>query len=363
MKHISFACGTPNWDTIPLKKISTAINAVINESMADSILGYGSPYGTDALRKAISNIIAPARGIKCSPDNVIITAGNQQALALLIMYQRVNWPNSIIVLENPGYTSPRRIAACNGVKVTSVEVDDQGAIPLKNGLPEGSIVILTPMHHFPTGVELSEERGIAFSSQASKYKSFVIEDDYLAPFSFIGFAPRSLYSRFEGSRIIYIGSFSKTFAPGLRLGYIIADKGIVTALAHFRWINDRHSPQIIEQAMARIICDGHYFAHEEEVLRVYSERWFRAKGEIEKAFGYRVTTKGGLSLWIPLDIVWDEIKKGTQLAAQKGVYIEDSSRWYSSPPIKGCIRLGITNTQVEEISEGICILANCLAKG
>lgn len=356
---ISFLCGVPDWQFFPVGEIEGALRASLERVEPRSMFGYSSPHGTKELRSAIAEIIAPARGIKCSPEEVLITAGSQQAFSLLMEYGRQHAPQPVVIFEDPGYTSLQKIASMKGVDVLHLGVDESGAIPEERFIPHGALIFLTPRHQFPTGARLSENRREMFLSLSINRNVVLIEDDYQAPFTLEGIEPAPLYGTCQAASVVYVSTFSKALAPGLRIGYVIANAALIDYLAEIRWCFDRHSPQIIEHTLARLVVGGQYLEYETKVRDVYMKRWQVANDCVSRCFPEYSPQCSGLSLWVPLDVGWDAARNALRKAARRGVIVEDSSRWFARLSDTAYLRLGITAADIPDIEEGITRLARC----
>lgn len=358
----SFKCGEPDLKYLQPKRILSEIANMAESMTRKRMFGYSSPNGSLDLRSAIANVIAPLRGIRCSPEQVMITGGAQNAFALLVEYQchRATKPN--VVLENPGYSSLRKLCSYKKIPIFYLPVDAEGAKPIESKVPFYALVFLTTNHQFPTGAELSDERRKVFLSLAEEKNAIIVEDDYQAPFTFAGMPAMPMHCLSKSVNTLYIASFSKSLAPGLRLGFIIGKESIIAELSKIRWKYDRHSSPLLEIAMARYIQSGEYERHEVRMRKIYARRWKAMCSAISSHFHYFPESRGGLSIWIPLKISWKLINLALRKASQAGILVESSIKWYSKIPKTGAIRLGITQIGSNKIRNGVAALANCFSK-
>lgn len=358
----SFKCGEPDFRYLQPKTILSQFANLAESTTVKRVFGYGSPNGSLELRSAVANVVAPLRGIRCNPEQVLITGGAQNAFALLVEYHcnRAAKPN--VVLEDPGYSSLRKLCNFKKTRIFYLPVDAEGAKPIESKIPRNALVFLTTNHQFPTGSELSDERRKMFLSLAEERNAIIVEDDYQAPFTFAGSTAMPLYSLSKSSKTLYVGSFSKNLAPSLRLGFIIGKETIVAELSEIRWKHDRHSPQIVELAMARYIESGEYRRHEVRMREIYSRRWKVMYNAISTYFDYSPKSRGGLSMWIPLKISWKSINMVLKKASLAGIFVESSIQWFADVPKTGAIRLGITQIGCNKIRKGVAALARCFPK-
>ncbi len=254
-------------------------------------LGQGSahapPGGLPALREAIAEHVAYARGVRCSPADVIVTQGAQQAFDLLVRV--LVGPSEVAAIESPGYPPLQALLQAQGARIAPVPVDDDGLVT--DALPAGArLVYTTPAHQFPLGVAMSAARRRALLAWASREGAVVIEDDYDSEFRFEG-QPRDSLQGLDGEgRVAFVGSFSKTLAPSLRLGYVIAPPALREALLNARHLTDVHGPLLLQSALARFMQEGAYRRHLRRCVAEYARRRERL----------RAGFAGPLSPWLTL---------------------------------------------------------------
>jgi len=231
--------------------------------------GYGEPAGHAGLCEAIAHYFGVSRGIQADPQDVIVTNGTQQAVDLIARVLVA--PGDAVAVEDPGYGPPRRLLATLGLRVARVPVDGEGlvvdAIPAKTRL-----VYVSPSHQFPLGVSMSLRRRIALIEWANRSGAAIIEDDYDSEFRFAGRPIEPLHALDTHGRVLYVGSFSKTMLPTLRLGFIVTPPSLRNALETAKYLADWQSPLAIQAAMARFLADGHFARHVRKMRTVYQGR-------------------------------------------------------------------------------------------
>jgi GntR family transcriptional regulator/MocR family aminotransferase len=230
---------------------------------------HAPPAGVTALREAIAEHVAYARGVRCSPADVIVTQGAQQAFDLLVRV--LIGPGDVAAVESPGYPPPLALLQAQGARVVPVPVDEQGLVAA--ALPAGGrLVYTTPAHQFPLGVAMSAARRRELLAWASREGAVVIEDDYDSEFRFEG-QPRDSLQGLDGEgRVAFVGSFSKTLAPSLRLGYVVAPPALRDALLHAKHLADVHGPSLLQHALARFMAEGAYRRHLRRCVAEYGRR-------------------------------------------------------------------------------------------
>ena len=224
-------------------------------------LHYGDPFGDLSLRREIVDYLRATRGIRAGIEQVMITSGTQSALSLIA---RALLPSdSRIWVEDPCYPQALNLFRSLGLTIIPVPVDQDGLDPAAGVLaaPEAEAVYLTPSHQFQLGATLSMPRRLALLDWAQGAGAWIIEDDYDSEFRFTGPPLAALHGIDRAGRVIYLGTFSKALAPGLRLGYAVLPPEIVETVRRLRDLTDRYPNPLIETVLARFIADGHYAAH------------------------------------------------------------------------------------------------------
>lgn len=224
-------------------------------------LHYGDPFGELPLRREIVAYLRATRGIRAGVDQVMITSGTQSALALIA--RAVLRPDSRVWIEDPCYPQARMLLQSLGLRIIPVPVDREGIDPARGvaAAPAAEAVYLTPSHQFPLGATLSMPRRLALLDWARGCGAWVIEDDYDSEFRFTGPPLAALHGIDGAGRVIYLGTFSKALAPGLRLGYAVLPHEIVGTVRRLRDLTDRYPNPLIETVLAGLMARGQYAAH------------------------------------------------------------------------------------------------------
>jgi GntR family transcriptional regulator/MocR family aminotransferase len=239
-------------------------------------LHYGDPFGDLQLRREIVDYLRATRGIRAEVDQVMITSGTQSALSLIA---RALLPRgSRIWVEDPCYPQALNLFRSLGLTIIPVPVDKDGLDPAAGiaAAPEAEAVYLTPSHQYPLGTTLSMPRRLALLDWAHRAGAWIIEDDYDSEFRFTGPPLAALHGIDRAGRVIYLGTFSKALAPGLRLGYAVLPRTVVETVHRLRDLTDRYPNPLIETVLARFMAEGHYAAH----LRRARKRCRMARDEL-----------------------------------------------------------------------------------
>lgn len=273
-----FSIGSPDPALFPLETWRTSVAAELRAGFVRNS-SYSDPAGVERLREAIARHLGVARSVEAGPDDVLVTSGAQQAFDLLARVALQ--PGDTVAVEDPGYPPVRQLFEMAGARVVPVPVDEHGLrVDL---LPPARLVYVTPSHQFPLGGILPLERRVALLEWAARHDAVVIEDDYDSEYRF-GSRPLDPLQRLDADgRVVYVGTFSKTMLPALRLGFVIAPPAILSALRHAKRLTDWHNETVTQRAMARLLDTGAFARHVRAATRVYEERHavlVRAAGEL-----------------------------------------------------------------------------------
>jgi len=230
---------------------------------------YGDPAGRIRLRRAIAGWVARSRSVAAGEDTVVVTCGAQHAIDLVarILLE----PGDGVAVEDPGYVPVRRLFGALGANVVGVPVDDQGLV-VDLLPPSARIVYVTPSHQYPLGMTMSMPRRRALLRWAERHDAAVIEDDYDTEFRYVDRPLEPLAALDANGRVVYVGSFSKTFSPSVRLGFTVVPKPLAGPIAALRQLIDWHPPIAMQTALAGFIDDGLLDKHIRRNRRVYAER-------------------------------------------------------------------------------------------
>jgi GntR family transcriptional regulator / MocR family aminotransferase len=234
-------------------------------------LDYGGPEGFAPLRASIAAFAARSRGIACDADQVVITSGARQAVDLLV--RTLLEPGDGVAMEEPGYAGFRQAVATFGARIVPVPVDERG-MQVQQLEPHSDfrMVYVTPSNQLPTGVTLDLGRRLTLLDWARRTGAVVVEDDYDGEFRYEGRPLQSLQGLDGGRNVAYVGSFAKSVAPALRLGYLIVPRPLARPIALARWVADRQAPILPQVALDRFIRSGGLERHLRRVRRVFQQR-------------------------------------------------------------------------------------------
>jgi GntR family transcriptional regulator/MocR family aminotransferase len=265
----AFRPGVPALDLFPVTAWAR-IAARCHARASTSLLEGGDPAGALALRKAIAAHASSARGVRCEPAQVFVTTGTQHAVEEIL--RLVVDPGDTVWIENPCYLGARRAVIAAGGQPAPIPVDDDG-MDVEAGIarfPAARAVLLSPSHQYPLGVTLSLARRMTLLRWAHRVGAIVIEDDYDSEFRHHGRPLTALQGLDDAGRTVYVGTFSKTLFPALRIGFLIAPPALVDAIAAAR--TGPPAPAIDQVTLAAFIANGDFARHVRRMRVAYRER-------------------------------------------------------------------------------------------
>lgn len=321
------------------------------------VMGYGEPKGYAPLRRAIAAHLSALKGINCDPEQVFVTTGAQHAFSL-VGRLFLN-PGDKVWIENPGASGARNALLSEGADLVPVNVDSEG-IDVEDGLkkaPHFRLAFVTPSHQQPLGVLLSLARRFALLQAAEDAQACIVEDDYDGEFYF-GNAPQpALRSIDSNGRVVYVGTFSKSLFPSLRLGFAVVPQRMVDTFDRLfsSWVSG--PPTVTQAIVADFMDEGHFATHIRMMRRLYKARHealIDAARSLEGVIDVQPTTAG---FHTPAFVAHgvDEQKVIAQ-AANENVNLAPLSRYCLSPIEQRGFVLGFGSATPEEIRKGIEII-------
>src|SRR5215204_1262479 len=331
-------------------------------SLSRNEFGYGDPAGYYRLREAIAAYLKSFRAVNCTPEQVIITNGAQQAFDLIgrIFIQ----PETEIWVENPCYTGAKQVFQTFEANLVPVPVDKDGfnlAAVLKPSA-KGQLVYVTPSHQFPLGVTMSLTRRLQLLVWTRATESWIIEDDYDSEFRYEGRPLASLQGLDRDGRVFYISTFSKTIFSALRLGCLVVPHDLIEVFTAVRALNCSHAPLIDQATLAAFINEGYFVRHIRRMRRLYEERQEILISEVEKHLAGRLEVKksvAGMHVigWLNEDL--DDHIVSAQ-AAEFGVKAAAVLSFSLTKVERGGLILGYTATDEKQIKQGVKRLARAM---
>jgi GntR family transcriptional regulator/MocR family aminotransferase len=265
------------------------VSARTFRSLDPSHLGYSDPRGTIELRQTICDYLQAARAVRCDPEQIVVTAGTQQAVDIVIRV--LPGLNKEVWVEDPGYPLTRQALLAAGATIRPIPVDEQG-IEVSAGIksaPNARAVFVTPSHQFPTGVVLSMARRLELLAWARQKSAWIVEDDYASEFRYGGRPLASLQGLDEGERVIYIGTLNKALFPGLRLGYAVVPRALLRAFVAARYVMDRQPSTLSQAVVAAFMEEGHFAAHIRRMRLLYRDQRDELVAALKRRLGADLT--------------------------------------------------------------------------
>ncbi|WP_167158866.1 PLP-dependent aminotransferase family protein [Streptomyces sp. MBT27] len=368
---LDFRHGTPALAEFPVARWRQSLHDAYGRADVAS-LGYGPAEGSPTLRTEIATLVRRSRALDASPDHIMVTSGATQALDILV--RMLVGPGDVVVIEDPSHTVLRQVFGCSQAHVVPVPVDEQGlrvddidACVRAHGHDPARVklVYVTPSHQFPTGVILSEARRRALVRWAYDHGAIVLEDDYHNEFTFTGERLPALAAERHRDTVVYVGSFSKTLFPALRIGYAVLPPHLVRPFLGIKWITDRLTPTVAQDALADFIATGAYARHISRMTRLYRQRRGRLLEALYEHFGAEVRISGeaaGLHVLVTLTGA-----RGTpegriaEIAAGLGVRIYPASGYFvQDPPAEPTFLMGYAALPAPRITRGVALLADAV---
>jgi GntR family transcriptional regulator/MocR family aminotransferase len=233
------------------------------------LLGCG-PMGFKPLREAVTDYLSTSRGVRCTPEQVAILSGVQEAIDLAA--RLFVDPGDHVCVENPGYPGATIALKSRGAKISAVRVDDEGMQIPRPGVREVRLVYVTPGHQFPLGVTMSLARRLQLLEWARKSGALILEDDYDGEYRYRGRPVPSLQGLDRHGLVMFTGSFSKVLFPSLRLGYLVVPPRLVDYVSAILSVTNRHAPLLEQAVLCDFISEGHFGRHLRRMREVYAER-------------------------------------------------------------------------------------------
>ncbi len=308
------------------------------------------------LIEQIHTRLLPRRGVWARPDEILVTNGAQQALYLLASL--LVGAGDRVGLEDPGYPDARNVFGLKTALLQALTVDGSGLV-VDQRLADCDYVYVTPSHQSPTTVTMSLSRRQALLASAAAHDYVIFEDDYESETNFVGPPTPALKSLDRDGRVIYIGSLSKTLAPGLRLGYLVAPAPLIREARALRRLMMRHPPSNNQRAVALFIALGHHDALVQRLRQAYHTRWQAMQEALARHLpdSARIPTFGGTSFWVcgPDEL---DSRQLAGRAAEQGILLEPGDVMFMRPqPPSNYFRLGFSSIPAERIATGIRQLA------
>jgi GntR family transcriptional regulator/MocR family aminotransferase len=343
--------------TVPEPRTLALWRRAVARATARPQLRYPDPAGLRSLRGQLVTYLREQRGVIAEPDDVLIVSGAQQAIDLTarVLCDR----GTVVAIEDPHYQGTRQAFLAAGAELVPCPVDIDG-LDIKRGgarVKRARAVCVTPSHQFPTGAIMSVSRRLALLQWARRNGSWIIEDDYDSEFRYgVGAVP-ALQGLDDSGRVIYIGSFARMLFPSLRLGYIVAPPSLRETFRAVKWLADRGSPTLEQQALATLLESGAYESARRRAVRSLSVKRDKLVSAIEGAFGTKARASGAAS-GTHLFLTFPQLpaaatERLVDAARNEGVVVHSARQYYLRAPRFASLILGYTTVATDDIEEGV----------
>ena len=347
-KIISFAGGLPAPELFPVKEMKAAVDKVFEEHGQEA-MQYGAAKGVTALREVIQQHVKEKEDVDSELDNVLVTTGSEQALDLV--GKAFVDPGDTVLVEQPTYLCALDVFRSYGANFASVEMDEDG---MKMDALEEALKA-NPNFQNPTGRTMTEERRKQLAELAEKYDVYVLEDNPYGEIRFAGQHVPAVKSFDKSGHVLYMSTFSKTLAPGFRLGWLVADEDVVNKLTVLKQSADLHTDNLAQFAVAQFFADNDVDAHVKEISALYGKRKDLMLEGIKKYFpeGVKYTDpEGGMFLWVEVPGVDDTVELFKECLEHDVAFVPGDP-FFAGEVQPGAFRLNYSNMKEDQIEVGL----------
>lgn len=359
---VDFEYGNVDLDKFPIKQWKKCLTDAIDQQN-NWLFQYGDKIGEFSLRKEIAHYLQQSRGVRATPEQILITAGTQTSISVLCRLLSLN--GETVAMEEPGYLGVRTVFKDEGCHLKPIPLEHDGLSVKHLQTSMAKAIYVTPSHQFPYGMVLPVAKRIQLLKWAYQTNGYIFEDDYDGEFRYRGQPIPSLKSLDEEGRVIYLGTLSKCFLPTARLSYMVLPPSLMELLLQkFAEYNQSVSP-IIQRAVAQFMKSGEFEKHIRRMRKWYQRKHQVLLTSIQQYMDTRVSIigeKSGLHILLKLNGV--TASKLIECGLSHGVKVYSPARFWllSNDEIESIIMLGFGGLSLEEIEQGIRILASCLPK-
>lgn len=359
----AFAPGLPELARFPFEDWARRLAKTWRNPPKRLLIG-SEPAGYGPLREALAAYLGAARAVRCTPEQVFVVSGAQQALDLATRV--LLDPGDSVWVEEPGYPGLIGALIAGGAKAVPVPVDHQG-IDVAAGrtlAARARMACVSPSHQYPLGVTMSLARRLELLEWAKEAGAFILEDDYDSEYRYAGRPLAALQGLDADGRVIYVGTMSKVMFPALRLGYMVVPEHLVPAFAAIRRLTDNHPSTLVQPALAEFIKDGSLTAHIRRMRALYAERQALLLAAAARHLGDRLAlapAEAGMHLVGYLPPGTDDRAVAAR-ARELGIEVTPLAALYQGKPDRGGLLLGYAGLTQGEIESGVRTLARALER-
>ncbi|WP_342047570.1 MocR-like pyridoxine biosynthesis transcription factor PdxR [Bacillus sp. OTU530] len=350
---IDFRAGAVDQTHFPLKIWRRIANQVL--TLQESFQ-YGEPFGEVCLREQIAAYLLQSRGVKTDANAIIIGSSTQQMLINLGHILKVDFPS--ITVEDPGYDGAREAFQFHRFTIETLPVYETGADFSQLEQMKSRLIYVTPSHHSPYGVSMSIQQRQMLIHWANKMHGYIIEDDYDSEFRYTQ-QPFPALASIDSARVIYLGNFSKSFLPGIRLSYMVLPQSLLNRYKN-QFLHFESTTSLLSQlTMAKFMEEGEWNRHIKRMRLVYKRKMQHLVSVLKKQFDQNISIIGeqsGLYVLIKVHLKHSE-EWLIQQASFHGVKVYPTSLYFiKNNTDKPVIKLGFSNLSCDEIKLGVELL-------
>jgi GntR family transcriptional regulator/MocR family aminotransferase len=365
--NLTFTEGFPDTRIAPVDLMVREYRRMANYHFTHKYLMYGPEQGSENLRNELARFLGETRGLHVTPNDILITKGVQMALYLCA--QVLISKNDVVVVGDPGYSGANEVFEQAGAQLAFVPVDEHGididAVEAICKVKKVRMLYVVPHHHQPTTVTLSSERRMCLLELAAKYQFAIIEDDYDFDFHYTSGPILPLASADYYGNVIYVGSFCKTIAPGIRIGFMVAPANFLRQAIRLRRLIDRQGEHLLEEAMASLLKNGDIGRHLKKANKLYHERRDILCSLLHEQLGNYVSFKipnGGFAIWVKYLHELDTAMV-SEKANELGLSIGAGHDYYYDKTLKhSFVRIGFASLNEKEMQEAVSIWKKAILK-
>lgn len=354
--HNAFRPGVPEIDRFPWP-LWSRLSAKFWRHPPRDLLSYGEAAGYAPLREAIADYLRSVRGLICEPDQVIITAGAQQAIDLTARV--LIDPGDRVWIEDPGYAGIRGVLKAAGAELVPLPVDRDGLV-VSEGLkcsPKARMAVVTPSHQYPLGSVMSLSRRLELLEWARENDAWILEDDYDSEYRYGGRPLSALQGLDNSGRVIYVGTFSKVLFPGIRLGYMVVPPGLSEDFIAVRRSLDDQTPIAMQPVLTEFILSGHFAAHIRRMRTLYAERQSVLLDALEEQLSDLLSAHpDDAGMHIVADIDAESGLRDTEIAteaAKQKITVYPLSGFFISKPNRNGLVFGYAGVEAKDIRKSV----------
>lgn len=363
-EFISLAGGAPDPSAFPKQIIKRIVNQILEEE-PEKVLQYGLTAGFDSAKKLIAGYVNKTRDLDIKEDNISITSGAMNAIDSILKVFIDE--HDLVFTESPTYLATLSALKLKGADIYQIKMEEDGMdvteLEKQYKIRTPKLLYIIPNHQNPSGITTSIVKRKKIAQLAKKYGTIVIEDDPYYELSFYNSPDATVYSMIP-DQTIYIGSFSKVVAPGIRLGYAIANQEIISKISLVRQFNDVHSSNISQKIVEHLISSDEIYDVIKSNKVVYKKKLETVNKLIKKYFPKNVLTtnpKGGMFIWVQLPESFDfKLINQELLNVKVGVVPGEEFYIHTDSTKRNTFRINFTQASLEKIEKGIIKIGEIL---